>query len=107
MPAAVFTLPEAASVGKTEDALKAEGADYRSIKHYYRANGKAVAMNETEGMLKLLTDDGGKVVGCHVYGAHAADLVQEVSALMCQDITVEELDDITHIHPTLSEIIVG
>ncbi|MFW5552357.1 MAG: dihydrolipoyl dehydrogenase family protein, partial [Prevotella pectinovora] len=107
MPAAVFTLPEAASVGKTEDALKAEGADYRSIKHYYRANGKAVAMNETEGMLKLLTDAGGKVVGCHVYGAHAADLVQEVSALMCQNITVEKLDDITHIHPTLSEIIVG
>lgn len=107
MPAAVFTLPEAASVGKTEDSLKAEGIDYRCIKHYYRANGKAVAMNETEGMLKLVTDAGGKVLGCHVYGAHAADLVQEVSALMCQDITVEKLEDITHIHPTLSEIIVG
>lgn len=105
MPAAIFTNPEAACVGVTEDALKAAKAEYRCEKHYYRANGKAVAMNETEGMLKLLADAGGKVIGCHVYGAHAADLVQEVSALMCQDITSDRLADITHIHPTLSEII--
>lgn len=106
MPAAIFTNPEAACVGVTEDALKAAKSEYRCEKHYYRANGKAVAMNETEGMLKLLADAGGKVIGCHVYGAHAADLVQEVSALMCQDITSDRLADITHIHPTLSEIIV-
>lgn len=106
MPAAIFTVPEAACVGKTEDELKAEGLEYNCTKHYYRANGKAVAMGETDGMLKLLSDNGGKIVGCHVYGAHAADLVQEVSALMCRDTTVDQLNNITHIHPTLSEIIV-
>lgn len=106
MPAAIFTNPEAACVGATEDGLKAEGKEYSCVKHYYRANGKAVAMNETEGLLKLILDASGKIIGCHVYGAHAADLVQEVSALMCRDITYTELKDITHIHPTLSEIIV-
>ena len=106
MPAAIFTNPEAACVGKTEDMLKAEGTEYICQKHYYRANGKAVAMNETEGMLKLLAGKDGRIIGCHVYGAHAADLVQEVSALMCRNTTMAELHDITHIHPTLSEIIV-
>ncbi len=106
MPAAVFTNPEAACVGKTEAQLKAEGVEYICHKHYYRANGKALAMNETEGMLKLLADADEKIIGCHVYGAHAADLVQEVSALMCRNTTLQQLKDITHVHPTLSEIIV-
>ena len=106
MPAAIFTNPEAACVGKTEELLKAEGVEYICQKHYYRANGKALAMNETEGMLKLLADKNGLIIGCHVYGAHAADLVQEVSVLMCRNTTLQQLHDMTHIHPTLSEIIV-
>lgn len=106
MPAAIFTNPEAACVGKTEELLKAEGMEYICQKHYYRANGKALAMNETEGMLKLLADKNGLIIGCHVYGAHAADLVQEVSVFMCRNTTLQQLHDMTHIHPTLSEIIV-
>lgn len=106
MPAAIFTNPEAACVGKTEELLKAEGVEYICQKHYYRANGKALAMNETEGMLKLLAGKNGLIIGCHVYGAHAADLVQEVSVLMCRNTTLQQLHDMTHIHPTLSEIIV-
>lgn len=106
MPAAIFTNPEAACVGKTEELQKAEGVEYICQKHYYRANGKALAMNETEGMLKLLADKNGLIIGCHVYGAHAADLVQEVSVLMCRNTTLQQLHDMTHIHPTLSEIIV-
>lgn len=106
MPAAIFTNPEAACVGKTEELLKAEGMEYICQKHYYRANGKALAMNETEGMLKLLAGKNDLIIGCHVYGAHAADLVQEVSVLMCRNTTLQQLHDMTHIHPTLSEIIV-
>lgn len=106
MPAAIFTNPEAACVGNTEELLKAEGMEYICQKHYYRANGKALAMNETEGMLKLLAGKNGLIIGCHVYGAHAADLVQEVSVLMCRNTTLQQLHDMTHIHPTLSEIIV-
>ena len=105
MPAAVFTNPEAASVGPTEDQLKADGCNYTCHKGYYRSNGKALAMNATEGLVKLLTDADDRIIGCHVLGAHAADLVQEISALMCRDTTLQQLRDIVHIHPTLSEIL--
>ena len=105
MPAAVFTNPEAASVGPTEDQLKADGRNYTCHKGYYRSNGKALAMNATEGLVKLLTDADDRIIGCHVLGAHAADLVQEISALMCRDTTLQQLRDIVHIHPTLSEIL--
>jgi dihydrolipoamide dehydrogenase len=117
MPSAIFTEPEAACVGPSEDALKALAAsgspadsrlpvDYRCRKAFWRANGKALAMGETEGMLKLLSaGDDDRIIGCHAYGAHAADIVQEVAALMCRNTTVEQLRDMVHIHPTLSEIL--
>ena len=106
MPSAVFTLPEAGSVGVSEDWCRENGVQYVCRKAFYRANGKALAMNETEGLLKLLCDaDTGRIIGCHVFGAHAADLVQEVSALMCKDTTIAQLHDMIHIHPTLSEVL--
>ena len=104
MPAAIFTTPEAACVGPTEDQLKEQGIAYECRKSFWRANGKALAMRETEGMLKLfVAPQDGLLLGCHAYGAHAADIVQEVAALMCRDTTVRQLRDIIHIHPTLSE----
>ena len=110
MPAAVFTTPEVASVGMTEDQCKEQGIEYVCKKGFYRANGKALAMNETDGILKLITtpltpDGGGTIIGCHVMGAHAADIVQEVAVLMNFNATVEQLRDIVHIHPTLGEIL--
>ena len=105
MPAAVFTEPEAACVGPGEDQLKANGVDYHCRKAFWRANGKALAMNQTEGMLKLFSDAEDRIIGCHAYGAHAADIIQEVSALMCRDTTVTQLRDMVHIHPTLGEIL--
>ena len=105
MPAAIFTMPEAACVGPTEDQLKEQGVAYTCKKSFWRANGKALAMNETEGMLKLFVGNDGFILGCHAYGAHAADIVQEVSVLMCRQTTIHELADMVHIHPTLSEIL--
>ena len=105
MPAAVFTSPEAASVGPTEDQLKDEGREYTCHKGYYRANGKALAIEATEGIAKLFTDSDDRIIGCHILGAHAADLVQEIAALMNRDTTLAQLRDIVHIHPTLSEIL--
>ena len=106
MPAAIFTSPEAACVGPTEDQLKEQGIAYECRKSFWRANGKALAMGETEGMLKLLVAaEGGLILGCHAYGAHAADIVQEVSVLMCKSTTLSELADMVHIHPTFSEIL--
>jgi dihydrolipoamide dehydrogenase len=105
MPAAVFTMPEVAGVGVTEEACKAKGTAYSCKKSFYRANGKALAMGETEGLLKLLVDDNERILGCHVIGTHAADIVQEATVLMHYNATLSQLRDIIHIHPTLGEIL--
>ena len=105
MPAAIFTEPEAACVGPTEDQLKEQGIPYVCKKSFWRANGKALAMGETEGMLKLFASPEGVILGCHAFGAHSADIIQEVSVLMCKGTTIDELADMVHIHPTLSEIL--
>ena len=105
MPAAIFTTPEAACVGPTEDQLKERGIAYTCRKAFWRANGKALSMGETEGMLKLFMDADDRLLGCHAYGTHAADIVQEVSVLICRETTRGQLRDMIHIHPTLSEIL--
>ncbi len=106
MPAAIFTSPEAACVGPTEEQLKAEGTAYVCKKAFWRANGKALAMNEGEGLLKLFVSAAdGLILGCHAFGAHSADIIQEVSVLMCGNTTVAQLTDMVHIHPTLGEIL--
>ena len=105
MPAAIFTQPEAACVGPTEDQLKEQDVAYECKKSFWRANGKALAMGETEGLLKLFVAPDGQILGCHAYGAHSADIIQEVSVLMCKHTTISELADMVHIHPTLSEIL--
>lgn len=106
MPSAIFTYPEAASVGMSEEQLKSGGVQYICRKGYYRSNGKALAMDKTDGLLKLFADaTNGKIIGCHAYGAHASDIVQEVSSLMCRCTTLGQLGEMIHIHPTLSEIL--
>nr|WP_308536589.1 dihydrolipoyl dehydrogenase [uncultured Prevotella sp.] len=105
MPAAVFTYPEAGSVGMSEDACKKAGMKCTVKKGFYRSNGKALAMEETEGLLKVIADENGKIIGCHVFGAHSADMTQEVAVLMNHDATLNDLRDIIHIHPTLGEIL--
>ncbi len=105
MPAAIFTLPEAACVGMSEDQCKDNNIDYYCKKAFWRANGKALAMDETDGMLKLIINSQHQIIGCHAFGAHAADLVQEISVLMCKHTTLQQLEDMVHIHPSLSEII--
>lgn len=106
MPAAVFTNPEAAGVGLTNAVCDADKEHYKVHKGFYRSNGKALATNSTEGIVKIYTDDEDKIVGCHILGAHASDMVQEVASLMNKNITLSELKDIIHIHPTLSEILI-
>ena len=106
MPAAIFTTPEAACVGASEDQLKEQGVAFECRKAFYRANGKALAMNESEGLLKLFSEpNAGRILGCHVFGAHSADLAQEASVLMCFGTTIGQLRDMVHIHPTLSELL--
>ena len=107
MPAAIFTTPEAACVGPSEDQLKEQSTPYECHKSFYRANGKALAMNETEGMVKLCCEPGeGRILSAHIFGAHAADLVQEVTAYITLGATLRQLRETVHIHPTLSEVLI-
>ena len=106
IPAAVFTQPEAATVGLTEEDCKAQNIPYRCHKSFFRANGKAVCLNETDGFCKLLSHkENGKILGGHLFGPHAADLIQEITVLIQRQATIGELSNIVHAHPTLGEVI--
>ena len=116
MPAAVFTSPEAACVGKTEDECKDAGIPVKCLKSFFRANGKAVTMGETDGFCKIVVAaepkegnespyEPGRVLGCHLYGPHASDIVQEACALITRKAALNEFQDIIHTHPTLTEVL--
>lgn len=112
VPAAVFTNPEAATVGKTEDELKAAGVAIKCLKSFFRANGKALSMDEPEGFVKLIVEadsdaasGSGRILGCHLFGAHSADIIQEIAALMNKKTTLDEFQAIIHAHPTLGEVL--
>ena len=106
VPAAAFTSPECAMVGLTEEKCKESGLAYKSKKSLYRANGKAQAMGDTDGIVKVIVDSrSGLILGCHVCGPHAADMVQEVALAMSSGLTAQAIADTIHAHPTLSEIL--
>lgn len=107
VPSAVFTVPELASVGLSEEACKAEGISYATRKALYRANGKALSMGEPEGLVKLLIAADGRLLGAHILGAHAADLVHEATLAMSLGATAEQLARTIHAHPTLSELVLA
>lgn len=105
MPAAVFTSPEAASVGLTEDECKDKGIPVKCLKSFFRANGKAVTMGETDGFCKVVVAaEPGRILGCHLYGPHASDIIQEACALISRKATLEQCQSIIHTHPTLTEV---
>lgn len=103
-PAAVFTQPELAMVGSTEEQLKDSGTEYEVHKGFYRANGKALSMAAEEGIAKVLTTPDGHLLGAHILGAHAADLVHETALAMANGLTLKDVQHCIHAHPSLSEI---
>lgn len=116
MPAAVFTSPEAAMVGMTEEDCKNAGVPFRCLKSFFRANGKAVTMGQTDGFCKVIVaaepKEGesssyqpGRLLGCHLYGPHASDIIQEACAMISRKATVAEFENIIHTHPTLTEVL--
>ena len=105
MPAAVFTSPEAAAVGMTEDECKDKGIPVKCLKSFFRANGKAVTMGETDGFCKIVVDQSGRILGCHMFGPHSSDIIQEITALINSKATVDDLRNIIHTHPTLTEVL--
>ena len=106
IPSVVYTNPEVASVGKTEDELKAEGVEYKIGKFPFTANGRAKAMLATQGFVKILADvQTDRVLGAHIVGKNAGEMIHELVTLMEFSGAAEDLARTTHAHPTLSEAI--
>lgn len=106
IPGVVYTHPEAASVGKTEEELKTAGVQYKVGKFPYMANGRARAMNATDGFVKLLADaKTDRVLGCHIVGAEAGTIIAEVVSVMEFGGSAEDIARTCHAHPTLNEIV--
>ena len=105
IPAIVYTHPEIAMVGKTEEQLKESGIEYRKGSCPYGANGRARALGDADGKIKILADaQTDRIVGVHAIGARAGDLISEAAVAMNFGATSEDLARCCHAHPTLSEI---
>ena len=106
IPAAIFTTPEIASVGVREQELKNDKIPYKTGRFSFAASGKAKGLGETEGFVKVLTDEKGeKLLGAHIIGPHASDLIQELVLLKANNLPLENLVESVHSHPTLSECV--
>ena len=106
IPNVVYTWPELASVGQTEEQLKERGVDYRVGKFPFLANGRAKAMDESEGIVKMLADaKTDRVLGVHILGPRASDLISEAVTVMEFAGSSEDVARICHAHPTLSEAV--
>ncbi|MFZ9750230.1 MAG: dihydrolipoyl dehydrogenase, partial [Vulcanococcus sp.] len=110
IPAATFTHPEISSVGLSEADAKElaakQGFELGSVRSYFKANSKALAELESDGLMKLLFNKTtGEVLGAHIYGLHAADLIQEIANAVARRQSVKQLANEVHTHPTLSEVV--
>jgi len=110
IPAAAFTHPEVSFVGLTEPAAQAqaeaEGFAIATVRSYFKGNSKALAEGESDGLAKVIyRQDTGEILGAHIIGLHAADLIQEAANAIAQGHTVTDLSFCVHTHPTLSEVL--
>ncbi len=106
VPAVIYTWPEVASVGQTEEQLKQAGREYKVGKFPFSANPRARCMDETEGLVKILADaKTDRVLGVHIFGPRASDMIAEAVAVMEFSGSAEDVARICHAHPTLSEAV--
>jgi len=106
IPSIVYTHPELAQVGKTEEELKESGRDYKVGKYFFKGNGRAKTMGATDGLVKILADaKTDAILGVHIVGAGASEIIGEVIAAFEFKASAEDLGRMVHGHPTLSEVI--
>jgi dihydrolipoamide dehydrogenase len=106
IPGVAYTHPEIASVGKTEEQLKEAGVEYRKGKFPFLANGRAKALNQTEGFVKILADKAtDRVLGVHIVGPRAGDLIAEAAVAIEFGASSEDIARSSHAHPTLAEVV--
>lgn len=108
VPSAVFTVPECGMAGMTEEACKLQGIEIRKGQSFFRANGKALAMGEPDGLCKLIfRKDNDKLIGAHIMGVGAADLAQQCADMMNAGMTLDGIENVIFGHPTVSEVILS
>jgi len=106
VPAAIFTKPEIATVGLTEEGVKEKGIDYSVGKFPFRANGKVKTMNKRNGFIKIISKkDDGEILGSSIIGVHATDLIHELTLAVNKNMKIEDIIETIHAHPTTSEVI--
>lgn len=106
IPSCVFSIPECASVGLKEKEAKEQGYNVKVSKFPFSANGRALSIGETDGLVKIVGDtDTGKILGMHILGAHADDLIHEGALAMKANLTAREVAEMIHAHPTLPEAV--
>jgi dihydrolipoamide dehydrogenase len=106
IPACVYTSPEIASVGLSEEAAKAAGLPLKTGNFPAAANGRSMIMNSSDGFVKIITHaETGEILGAHIVAPRATDMIGEIAATMRAEGTNEELADTIHAHPTVSEMI--
>ncbi len=107
IPNCIFSFPEIAVVGLNEEEAKARGISCKTGKFLFGANGKALTMGEEEGFIKVLAKtDTGEIIGVHIMGPHASDLIHEAVLMVDKKLTVEAVSKTVHAHPTLSEALI-
>lgn len=104
VPSCVFTFPEIASAGMTEEEARTKGIAFKAGKFMFGANGKALTQGEGEGMLKVISDDNDILIGLHILGPHASDLIHEGVLAIGMKLKAEDITGVIHAHPTLSEV---
>ena len=103
VPSCIFVFPEISMVGITENEAKEKGIEYKTSKFLFGANGKALALGEGEGMVKVIASLDNTILGVHIMGPHASDLIHEGNLAINNNMKVENITNMIHAHPTLSE----
>jgi dihydrolipoamide dehydrogenase len=103
IPSCIFVFPEIAGVGLTEEQVKEKGIEFKTSKFLFGANGKALALGEGEGMVKVISSIDDMILGVHIMGPHASDLIHEGAMAINNKMKVDDITSMIHAHPTLSE----
>lgn len=106
VPNCIFVIPEISSVGITEDIAAEKGIAYKASKFLFGANGKALSIGEPEGFVKVISDLDDKIIGVHIMGPHASDLIHEGTLAISHGLTASDIGNTIHAHPTLAEAFV-
>ena len=105
IPNCTYCKPEVASIGSTEESLLEQSVNFKKAHSFFNANGKAVAVGSTDGFIKILVDDSNHILGAHIIGSNATEMISEISVIKSNNLTIDNVLSSIHPHPTFSEAI--